>query len=143
MWQKLSAPPPAPSGASESKHDLSGNQNGGQSLLFSSHPCPDVPLSLPALSSKQCQLWQPELVAPCWKMTYGFNCRGSSVSLRKEPAPPGLVPVDKSCQVGEGSPAHCPLHLGGNQALPSLLGCPPALEGGVGWSRSMDAVGCV
>lgn len=68
------------------------------------------------------------------------------MSLRKAPAPPGSVPVDKRCQVGEGGPARChavPHSLGDDQAFPSLLGAVslPLCLSKMGWGRSVDVVG--
>lgn len=69
------------------------------SLLHLSAPsnfCPDVPTLPPSTASPSiASCSSPSLQLPCPKMTYGFNYREPGVSLRKEPAPPGSVPVDK------------------------------------------------
>lgn len=68
------------------------------------------------------------------------------MSLRKEPAPSGSVPVDKYCQVGESSLACChavPHSLDDDQSLPFWGACrlTPCSRGWA-WGRSVSAMGC-
>lgn len=61
------------------------------------------------------------------------------MSLRKEPAPSGSVPVDKCCQVGESSPVCChavPHSLDDDQSLPFWGACRlTPCSRGWGWGR--------